>query len=173
MLFALILLILSGLLVVIALRMRHTTGIPWTRIVGSDSGGGKPFDQPLFARRYGLTGRPDYLLEQANAYIPVEVKPGRRAMQPYESDLAQVAAYCLLVEETMECSPPYGLLRYANATFRVSYTPSVRNQLLDTLEAMRLDLESDDCARSHNNPRRCEGCGFVEVCEEALVDGQL
>lgn len=169
---ALILLIFAALLFGVALRLRHKAGIPWARIAGSDTGGGTPFEQSLFARRYGLSGKPDYLLEQASAYIPVEVKPGRRAAQPYESDLAQVVAYCLLIEETMECSPPYGLLRYANATFRVAYTPAVRSRLLDMLEAMRLDLESDDCARSHNNPRRCQGCGFVDICEEALVDGQ-
>ena len=77
---------------------------------------GRALEKPLFARRIGLTGKPDYLLDVRGNTIPVEVKPRRRAPRPYESDLMQLAAYCLLVEETIGTAPPYGLLRYAERT---------------------------------------------------------
>jgi CRISPR-associated exonuclease Cas4 len=167
---ALLLACLAGVLLWLALRLRQQTGLPWARVKASDTAAGEPLDQPLFARRYGLTGRPDYLLQQGGATIPVEVKPGRQAPRPYDSDLMQLAAYCLLVEESTREPPPYGLLRYANATFRLHYTPEVRAELLAILEEMRDALDEDDCARSHDDPPRCAACGFVAQCSDALVD---
>ncbi|MBC8078127.1 MAG: CRISPR-associated protein Cas4 [Chloroflexales bacterium] len=168
MLWVLALLLAAVATIWLGLRLRRTTGLPWARVVASDAGG-RTLDKPLFVRRYGLTGRPDYLLEQGRALIPVEVKPGRQADRPYESDLMQLAAYCLLVEETSGAAPPYGLLRYAHHTFRMPYTDAVREELLALLDEMRDALNDDDCERSHDDAGRCAGCGFVEVCDEALV----
>jgi CRISPR-associated exonuclease Cas4 len=162
------LLLLAGLFWIWGLRLRRRTGLPWAPVIAQDTGG-QALEKPLFARRLGLTGKPDYLLDMRGATIPVEVKPSRRAARPYESDLMQLAAYCLLVEETSGAAPPYGLLRYAERTFRLDYTPRVRDDLLDLLDEMRAALEDADCARSHDDPRRCRGCGFFEQCDEALV----
>ncbi len=148
---------------------RRRTGLPWGRVLADDVGGGRTLQRPLYARRYGLTGKPDYLIERGGASIPVEVKPSRRSPQPYASDLMQLAAYCLLVEETTGRAPPYGLLRYAEATFRLTYTEAVRDELLATLEAMRELLEEEDAERSHDEPRRCAGCGFNAICEDSLA----
>lgn len=167
---AVVLALLALLLLLLALLLRRRSGLPWARVAASDTDEKRPLDKPLFAPRYGLTGRPDYLLKRGAVYIPVEVKPGRFAPQPYESDLMQLAAYCLLVEETYQQPPPYGLLRYANQTFRLDYTPEVRADLLAILQEMRAALEDDDCARSHDEPARCRSCGFVAVCDEALVE---
>jgi CRISPR-associated exonuclease Cas4 len=167
---SLILLILAVALLWLALRLRRRTGLPWARIAASDSGSGYPVQSPLVARRYGLTGKPDYLLERRGHYIPVEVKPGRQANQPYDSDLMQLAAYCLLVEAAMGQPPPYGILRYAEVSFRLDYTPAVREELLTILDDMREELQEPDCERSHDEPRRCAGCGFLEMCDDALVE---
>jgi CRISPR-associated exonuclease Cas4 len=163
------LLLLAALLLVWGLRLRRTTGLPWAPVLAQDTYG-RDLEKPLFARRIGLTGKPDYLLDIRGSVVPVEVKPGRRANRPYESDLMQLAAYCLLVEETSGAAPPYGLLRYAERTFRLDYTPRVRDELLALLDEMRAELEERDCARSHDDPRRCQGCGFFEQCDQALVD---
>ena len=167
---ALPLLLLAGLALWLALRLRRSTGLPWARVVAQDTLG-RSLERPLFSRRYGLTGKPDYLIEQRGALIPVEVKPGRRATQPYESDLMQLAAYCLLVEETSGQPPPFGLLRYAEQTFRLDYTPQLRDELLDILDEMRAALEELDCERSHDDSRRCAGCGFATQCDESLSQG--
>ncbi len=165
-----ILLCLAALLFWLALRLRRTTGIPWQRVAASDTGGFQPLDRPLFARRYGLTGKPDYLLRHGQTFVPVEVKPTRQAHEPYQSDIWQLMAYCVLVEETTGRAPPYGLLRYATDAFRIAYTSAVRDELLALLDDMRSDLDAPDCARSHNEPRRCAGCGFADMCAESLVD---
>ena len=161
------LLLLALLVLVWAMRLRRGTGLPWVPVVYQDTGGRAP-EQPLIARRLGLVGRPDYLIERRGCTIPVEVKPGRRAGRPYESDLMQLAAYCVLVEETTGVAPPYGLLRYAERTFRLDYTEQTRDTLLAILDEMRAALADEDCDRSHDDARRCAGCGFFDQCELAL-----
>lgn len=166
---AVALILLSLAVLAAALWLRKRSGLPWAPIRADDVGGGRRLERPLYSQRYGLTGRPDYLIEGRDGPIPVELKPGRRASRPYDSDLMQLAAYCLLVEETVGRPPPYGLLRYAEHSFRLDYTPAVRADLLATLDEMRALLAEDDAERSHDDPRRCAGCGFVEICEEALA----
>jgi CRISPR-associated exonuclease Cas4 len=161
------LLALALLLVMFALRLRSRTGLPWTPVTFSDTAG-QILEKPLVARQLGLTGKPDYLLELRGCTIPVEVKPGRRARVPYESDLMQLAAYCVLLEETTGEPPPFGLLRYAEQTFRLDYTPHVRADLLALLEEMRADLVVDDCERSHDDVARCRACGFCDICDQSL-----
>ncbi|HJZ46676.1 MAG TPA: Dna2/Cas4 domain-containing protein [Roseiflexaceae bacterium] len=161
------LLLLALLVVVWGLRLRRSTGLPWAPVLYRDTGGSVP-EKPLIARKLGLVGKPDYLLELRGRIIPVEVKPGRRAARPYESDLMQLAAYCVLVEETSGVAPPYGLLRYAEQTFRLDYTDPVRDEVLALLDEMRGELEEPDCDRSHDDQPRCLSCGFYEQCEQAL-----
>ncbi len=164
---ALALLLLAFLFSMGALRLRRRTGLPWAPVRYSDTRR-QVVEKPLFARRFGLTGKPDYIIERRGCLIPVEVKPGRMASRPYESDLMQLAAYCLLIEETSGTAPPYGLLRYAEHTFRLDYTSSVRDELLLTLDEMRATLDDEDCDRSHDEPQRCFSCGFYSQCNEAL-----
>jgi CRISPR-associated exonuclease Cas4 len=164
---AALLLLLALALMVAAWALRRRSGLPWARVVYDDVGR-RELSRPLYAPRYGLTGKPDYLIERAGALLPVEVKPTRRAARPYASDLMQLAAYCLLIEETTGRAPPYGLLRYAEATFRIDYSPVLRDELLDILDAMRDDLKEADRDRDHDDPRRCRACGFFAVCEQAL-----
>ena len=162
------LLLLAFLVWAWGLRMRQRSGLPWAPVVYQDTGARAP-EKPLIARRIGLVGKPDYLLERHGQIIPVEVKPGRRAPRPYESDLMQLAAYCVLVEETSGAAPPYGLLRYAERTFRLDYTDLMRDEVLALLDEMRAALDDQDCDRSHDEPRRCASCGFFEQCDAALA----
>lgn len=164
---AVALLALALLVGVLALRLRSRTGLPWAPVVYRDTWR-RELERPLFARRLGLTGKPDYLIELRGATIPVEVKPSRAASVPYESDLMQLAAYCLLIEETTGQAPPYGLLRYAQHTFRLDYTAWVRDELLALLDEMRELLDVDDCARNHDQPQRCRACGLYQQCDDAL-----
>lgn len=151
-----------------AWRLRARSGLPWAPVVYRDTDAQSP-ERPLVARRLGLVGKPDYLIETRGRLVPVEVKPGRNASRPYESDLMQLAAYCLLIEETTGVAPPYGLLRYADRTFRLSYTARVREETLALIDEMRAALDNE-CDRSHDDPARCRGCGFFTVCDQALRD---
>lgn len=120
------------------------------------------------SRRYNLVGKPDYVIQTRAGLVPIEVKPKRTAPAPYDSDLAQLAAYCLLIEDTTGRAPPYGLLRYANQTFRVPYTRQRRDHLLELLAAIEADQYADDVPRSHHQVARCQGCGFFDQCDDRL-----
>ena len=65
--------------------------------------------------------------------------------------------------------PTHGLIKYADKTFSVDYTPALESELLELLDSIRTDAEAEDVARSHNTPTRCSACGFREVCDESLV----
>ncbi|MCI0475667.1 MAG: CRISPR-associated protein Cas4 [Anaerolineales bacterium] len=153
-----------------ARRQRAQTGLPYgARIVYADTGAWKKVERPLFARRYGLTGKPDYIVQERSATIPVEVKPNRVAPAPRESDTLQLAAYALLIEEHFGAAPAYGLLKYRDAVFQIEITDELRARLLDTLAALRRDLDARDVARSHAEPRRCRACGYRDACGQSLA----
>ena len=145
------------------------TGLPKGQVIYADTGRWKPC-QPLYAPRFGLSGKPDYLVQMGRQIIPVEVKPGRRAPEPYDADVMQLAAYCLLVEETTGIRPGHGLLRYRDQTFRIPFSPALRQAVLDALPQMRRDLRRSHVPRSHDDPLRCRFCGHREDCEQSLVD---
>jgi len=148
---------------------RARSGLPRGEVVYADTGDWMA-SEPLYAPRYRLSGKPDYVVRAGHALIPVEVKPGRRATEPYDGDVMQLAAYCLLVEETSGKRPPYGLLRYAEQTFRIPYDQRLYEALLSTLEDMRVDFAQRDVPRSHADPLRCRYCGLRQDCRQALAD---
>lgn len=148
-------------------RMR--AGLPKGQVIYADTGAWTRCP-PLRAPRYGLSGKPDYMLRVGRQTVPVEAKPSRRAPEPYEADIMQLAAYCLLVEETSGQRPPYGLLHYADHTFRIPYTPALRASLLGLLDDMRADMDQADVPRTHDDPQRCRFCGQRAHCDVSLVD---
>jgi len=167
---AFILIVLALLLWIFAQRMRQASGLPAGQVVYSDTGGWTRLEKPLFSAALQLTGKPDYLVRQGADYIPVEVKSGRApAAGPYASHVYQLAAYCALVTETYHRRPAYGLIKYADQTLSVDFTPALEAELADLLDEIRADGEAEDVARSHASAARCRGCGFREECEESLV----
>lgn len=155
-------------LLIIAERGRKASGLPAGRVVYSDTRGWKPLETPLSDATIGLTGRPDYLVEQGRQVIPIEVKSGAAPDSPYDSHIFQLAAYCRLVETTYGRRPDYGLLHYPDRTFAVDYTPQLEAALLALLEEMRQCASSESASRSHDLPARCTGCGYRSICDQKL-----
>jgi CRISPR-associated exonuclease Cas4 len=165
-------LVLGGLGVWLLLRShadRRRAGLPAGRVTYVDSGAWDRCERPLFSDRYRLTGRPDYLVHSRGGVIPVEVKSSAAPQQPYPAHLLQLAAYCLLVEEQENQAPHYGILKYRDRAFEVDYTPALRQELLDTLDAMRRRQAARNVDRSHDEPARCQGCGYREWCDQRLA----
>ena len=152
--------------------MRQHSGLPQGRLVYADTHGQdwQPVPEPLYSDRYGLVGKPDYVVDTAKGLIPVEVKSSAAPPVPYVGHLLQLAAYCLLIEESSGQVPPYGLLKYADALYEVDFTRELRVELLDTLANMRQDRLAENVPRSHNQPGKCLNCGFYNVCDEALTN---
>ena len=148
---------------------RRQTGLPEGEVVYADTEGWEEC-RPLYAPRWRLAGKPDYLVRVGGDTIPVEVKPGRRAERPYDGDVLQLAAYCLLVEENEGRPPPHGLLRYRDRTFRIPYDAALRAHLTSVMDEMRRGLLSDAPPCSHQDPVRCRHCGHRTLCD-ARLDG--
>ena len=152
-----------------ASRQRREAGLPGGRVIYTDTRAWGIVEKPLFSNELGLTGKPDYLVEQSGKLIPVEVKTGRVPDAPYDSHIFQLAAYCLLVEKTYGKRPPYGIIHYSNRDFAVDYTSQLELALLDHLADMRRDELRKDVPRSHKDAARCRRCGFKKVCDQSLV----
>ena len=164
-----VLLALAVLVWLLARLARGRSGLPSGEVVYSDTGGWSRVERPLFSSSLQLTGKPDYLVRQNQAVIPVEVKSGQAPPGgPHPGHKYQLAAYCALVTEAYGRRPEYGLIQYADQTLAVNYTRELETELRALLDDMRADAESDEVARSHHSPRRCRACGFVENCDEAL-----
>ena len=163
---ALILAFIAILFLFISSRQRKAAGLPSGRVVYSDTSRWGKVEQPLFDPISGLTGKPDYLVEQNGVSLPVEVKSGWAPDAPREGHIYQLAAYCLLVQRTTGRRPPYGLIAYRNRTFAVDYTPELERRLLELMEALR--ATEREAHRSHEEPGRCTRCGYRSICEERL-----
>lgn len=151
-------------------RQQKQAGLPGGRVIYTDTRAwGAPLEQPLFNKELGLTGKPDYLVEQKGLIIPVEVKSGRAPETPYDSHIYQLAAYCLLVEKAYNKRPPYGIIHYPTRDFAVDYTPALESALLDILADMRRDDTRAEVNCSHSEPARCVRCGFRKGCEQRLA----
>lgn len=168
-------LMLAAFLLLIALavlwiagRQRRETGLPSGRVIYSDTDRWAKVEKALYDPISGLTGKPDYLVEEHGQLIPVEVKSSRAPSLPYDSHIYQLAAYCMLVDRTTGKRPPYGILRYRDRTFSIDYTPTLEQELEELLDAIRMQERRGEADRSHNEPARCARCGFREICDQRL-----
>jgi CRISPR-associated exonuclease Cas4 len=168
------LIIILGLALLISLdarRRRQAAGMPGGAVLAQDT---LPQDeaQPeraLFSSRYRLVGRPDYLVQDGDYVVPVEVKTTRNLSQPRDGHALQLAAYCLLVEEEYGVAPPYGILRYPELRFKLPYGERERQWVIETLEAMREDESAAEVIPNHDQPGRCRHCQFLEICGMDLL----
>ena len=122
----------------------------------------------LRSSRYRIAGRPDEIRVLPDGrWVPVELKSRSTPRRgPPASHRVQLAAYCLLVEETTGRPPPFGLLRYGDGgEFRLEWNPAIRDHLLDLRRA--LDVPYDGRARP--SPGRCAGCAWRRSCDRAAV----
>ena len=149
-------------------RQRRATGLPAGRVVYSDHNEWGEIETPLYDPTFNLTGKPDYLVERSDEIIPVEVKSSRLKSAPYDSHIYQLAAYCLLIEQTFSIKPAYGILNYVNQDIAVDYTPELEQSLIDTIREMRSLSRRRNIDRSHESANRCRGCGFNSVCDQAI-----
>ena len=169
--FLAVLFLMAGLIALALSRaVRSESRLPRGEVIYSDTRAWGPVEKPLFSSAYRIAGKPDYLVKDGRAVVPVEVKSSRAPPGgPRAGHIMQLAAYCLLVEETHGRRPPYGIIQYADETFSIEHTDQLRSSLLDVLDEMRLAASANEAHRSHADPRRCAGCGYRHACDERLA----
>ena len=149
-------------------RQIHSAGLPGGRVVYSDTRSWGPVEKPLIDPQLGLTGKPDYLVEQNGKLIPVEVKTGRTPEAPYDSHIFQVAVYCFLVQKTCGKRPPYGIIHYPNRTFAIDFTSTLEDSTKEIILQMQGRMIHPQVSRSHENPHCCKRCGYRSICDQSL-----
>jgi CRISPR-associated exonuclease Cas4 len=83
----------------------------------------------LYSQVLPLVGKPDYIIKEGAAYIPIEVKTGKTPSEPYTSHTMQLMAYCFLIEENYNVTPPGGYIKYPDKEFRIAYTEEAKKSL--------------------------------------------
>jgi CRISPR-associated exonuclease Cas4 len=125
--------------------------------------------KPLFSSGLGLVGKPDYIVETNNKYIPVEVKSGK-VRRPYRNHVLQLATYCLLIEEIYNQPVPFGILTYSGGQqFKIPFVAVLREEVIKTLNEMRMQLASKSVKRNHDVSARCKFCPFRKFCNQRIV----
>jgi CRISPR-associated exonuclease Cas4 len=147
---------------------RGSTGLPAGRVIYSDHDQWGKVETPLYDPTFNLTGKPDYLVDSGDRIIPVEVKSRHLKTAPFDSHIYQLAAYCLLIEQTFGIRPPYGILHYSNQDVAIDYTPELEQSVIDIIREIRSVIRRRGLDRSHQSTSRCRGCGFNTVCDQAL-----
>lgn len=154
-------------------RLRLRAGLPAGKIVYSDTSRWQKQEKPLISRKYGLVGKPDYVVVvrkgRRKLTIPVEVKSRKSPDAPYDSHRLQLGTYCLLIEDLYKQRPPYGLLHYQDETLQIPYTNELRNGVLAAAEAIRRSRTASSVSRQHEDAERCYGCGYRHACGEELA----
>ena len=156
------------LLLWLARRTRLAAGLPPGRLISQDTLGPRRPGASLYDPVLDLAGRPDYLVEQGERLIPMEIKSGRSHAGPRSSHRLQLAAYCRLVESVYARRPPYGILQYADQAYAITYTRALEDELTHMLERMRDDL-GRSLDRSHDSPERCRACSYRDGCDQSLA----
>ena len=129
-------------------------------------------DTPVLkSRKYNLAGRPDYMINEKDSHVPVEVKTGRRPKAPFFSHVLQIGAYCLLSEETFQRSPSHGQIRYGfdSEPHEVEWEPKLKNLVVEKIEEMNDILDGKtEAHRNHKRVGKCNNCSRRKGCPERL-----
>lgn len=123
----------------------------------------------LKSDKYGISGRPDFIIEHDHERVPVEVKTGRTPKGPFFSHILQVAAYCLLLSEETGKEVSHGVLRYGDVEHEIEFNEELKGLLLSKVEEMRELLETEEVHRNHNREGKCASCSRREICPERLA----
>src|ERR1700722_11724774 len=132
-------------------RNRLLGGLPAGDLIAADN---EEQECPVIvSQRYGLKGKPDALVRtQTGVVIPVERKRTRAPNRPYDGDLIQAIAYCILVEDQYGQTPPYARIQYADRWFDEPYTPERKQWVLQTSQRLRQARRAGAVNRSHRIP---------------------
>ena len=153
----------------LSVKYKKSAGLPEGKVIYTDSHLWKELDQILFDDSIALSGKPDYVIQNAGEIIPVEIKSNNIKSNPYNSHVLQLAAYCRLIDACFAKRPGYGVLRYPNRTFEIEYTDKLESQLIELVDSIRLKTGRGEGHRSHQTIAKCKGCGYASICEERLI----
>jgi CRISPR-associated exonuclease Cas4 len=121
----------------------------------------------LVSNKYGLSGKPDRVIESKGLLIPYEFKSGSAGETPWEPHKIQMGVYFLILKELYpQKEIQYGVIRYRNRAFYVENTQELRDRVLQRTEILR--RVKGVPSRNHNTPNKCAPCKYRSICRERL-----
>jgi CRISPR-associated exonuclease Cas4 len=163
-------LIVAVILYLLSQKLRTSGGIPEGEVVYSDTSAWQRTEYTFVSHKYGITGKPDYLINDGINIVPIEVKSSHVSQhgKPYIGHIMQLAAYCLLVHDHFGLRPTYGIINYADAQFKIDFTPELESSVIRIINEMGSMIYSEDVKRNHTAPSRCMACGVRYACDQAM-----
>ena len=151
---------------------RRSLGLPNGDVFYQDHSGQPMAAVTLRSSAYGINGKPDCLIRNADGIIPVEFKKSAKPPAQggvYPNHLIQVIAYIVLVRENYRERVPYGLVIYSGETAR-KVVPTDENLawFATVVQEVRKSRFNNCADRSHNQKNRCRGCGVNASCDQSL-----
>ncbi|MCK4521091.1 MAG: CRISPR-associated protein Cas4 [Nanoarchaeota archaeon] len=161
-----IIIVVVGIIIVILFVLLKLTKVPKivykSKPVYSDHKE-KP-EKAFFSSKYGLVGKPDFILHTKDGLLPLEIKNTKRPNKPYFSHVMQLISYCLLIEEVKGTKPKYGFIQYKGGQpFSVSYTENMKSFLIKTMQEMRDYIDLGVAPKPTRN-YKCEKCSCKSEC---------
>ena len=154
------------LLIAVTILLTRKRGLPKGNLIYDDLSNNSSTVKPFVSTRYGLAGKPDMIFRDGNRFIPVELKHSAGRDCPFPGHILQLAAYCLLIEDHFGIRPEYGIIRYRDKQFEISFTKELEQNLLSQLDKMRSEDPKKTLPPVCTQPGKCRRCGFSEICRQ-------
>jgi CRISPR-associated exonuclease Cas4 len=137
-------------------RTRRSHGLGQGRTLDLDT-------RNMYSAKFGLSGRPDRIFQDGDFVIPEEWKSSPRV---YDSHIAQLAVYFLLVEEEYGVRPPYSFIVLGdNPPVKVENTDQLRAWVLRIADQIRAAQRQLDVPIQVRQPAaKCRACGMRDRC---------
>lgn len=124
---------------------------------------------PVWSEKFGLIGKCDVVEFHPDGRIyPVEYKHGKKREQAHD-DL-QLAAQAMCLEEMFGKPVEKGAIYHHSSRRRreVAITPALRQQVKDTIAAIRAVLTSGRLPPPVNDAR-CKECSLNDICQPQAI----
>lgn len=124
---------------------------------------------PLASPVLGISGIADVVEFHGEQPFPVEYKRGRP--KAHRADEVQLCAQALCLEVMLEQPVPEGALFYGETRRRkaIAFDAVLRTLTLDTITATRRLLYGQYTPTAQYQPRRCDACSLIELCQPRLL----
>lgn len=126
---------------------------------------------PLWSDRLNLIGKADLVEFHPDGRIyPVEFKHGAKRKKTWD-DL-QLAAQAMCLEDMLGHVVTHGAIFHASSHRRreVAFTPALRDQVVQTADAIRAMLTAG-VLPSPVNDARCKECSLKDICQPEALAG--
>jgi CRISPR-associated protein Cas4 len=126
--------------------------------------------EPKFISEYrlvdyglGLSGRVDKIELTAEGVIPIEIKTGKleSGRGAYDSDILQLTAYAIMLENKFGKPIKFGKLVYKNKKFDIDITEENKQKVVELIDKIKNMVFIPQML---SNFAKCKNCGLREEC---------